>query len=43
MRDLRIVLLLLAVAVGAQACILFVPVGPGWDGYHHHRHHDDWR
>jgi hypothetical protein len=38
MRYLRIVLLLLAVTVGTQACIFFVPV----DGGGHHRHHD-WR
>jgi hypothetical protein len=38
MRYLRIVLLLLAVTVGTQACI-FVPVGGG--GGHHHRHHHD--
>jgi hypothetical protein len=41
MRYLRIVLLLLAVTVGTQACI-FVPVGGG-DGGHHHHHRDDWR
>ena len=40
MRYLRIVLLLLAVTVGTQACI-FVPVGGG--GGHHHRRHDDQR
>jgi hypothetical protein len=34
MRYLRIALLLLAVTVGTQACILFVPVGGG--GHHHH-------
>lgn len=39
MRYLRIMLLLLAVTVGAQACI-FVPVGGG--GGHHHRHHRGW-
>jgi len=39
MRYLRIVLLLLAVTVGTQACI-FVPVGGG--GGHHHRRHHDW-
>jgi hypothetical protein len=37
MRYLRVVLLLLAVTIGTQACI-FVPVGGG--GGHHHR---DWR
>jgi hypothetical protein len=39
MRYLRIMLLLLAVTVGTQACI-FVPVGGG--GGHHHRHHRGW-
>jgi hypothetical protein len=39
MRYLRILLLLLAVTIGAQACI-FVPVGGG-GGYHHH-HHRGW-
>lgn len=39
MRYLRILLLLLAVTIGAQACI-FVPVGGG--GGHHHRHHRGW-
>jgi hypothetical protein len=34
MRYLRIALLLLAVTLGTQACILLVPVGPGW-GQHH--------
>ena len=34
MRDVKIVLLLLAVTFGAQACILPVPVGGGW--HHHH-------
>ena len=38
MRHLRIVSLLLAVTLGAQACILPVPVGGGW-----HHHHHDWR
>jgi hypothetical protein len=42
MRYLRIVLLLLAVTVVTQACIVPVPIGPGWGGHHHH-HHDDWR
>jgi hypothetical protein len=37
MRYLRVVLLLLAVAIGTQACI-FVPVGGGGG----HRHHHDW-
>lgn len=37
MRYLRIALLLLAVTIGTQACIVPVPVGPGW----HHRH--GWR
>jgi hypothetical protein len=37
MRYLRIALLLLAVTVGTQACVLLVPGGPGW-----HRHHG-WR
>jgi len=37
MRYLRVVLLLLAVTIGAQACI-FVPVGGGGG----HRHHHDW-
>jgi hypothetical protein len=34
MRYLRIALLLLAVTLGTQACIVPVPVGPGW--HHHH-------
>ena len=34
MRYLRIALLLPTVTVGTQACILLVPVGPGW--HHHH-------
>ena len=38
MRYLKIGLLLLAVILGAQACILPVPVGGG--GWHHHHH---WR
>jgi hypothetical protein len=42
MRDLRIAVLLLLVAVGTEACIVPVPVGPGWGGHHPH-HHDDWR
>ena len=42
MRYLRIALLLLAVAVGTQACI-FVPVPVGGGGGHHHHHRDDWR
>lgn len=37
MRYLRILLLLLTVTIGAQACI-FVPVG----GDGGHRHHHDW-
>ena len=37
MRYLKITMLLLA--VGAQACIIPVPVGGG-GGHHHHRH--DW-
>jgi len=37
MRYLRILLLLLAVTIGAQSCI-FVPVGGGGG----HRHHHDW-
>jgi hypothetical protein len=41
MRHLRIVLLLLAVTVGTQACI-FVPVGGG-GGWHHRHHHEDQR
>ena len=40
MRYLRIILLLVAVTVGTQACI-FVPIG-GSGGHHHHRH-DGWR
>jgi hypothetical protein len=46
MRYVRIVLLLLAVTVGTQACIVPVPVGPGGGHHHqrHHRHHHDgWR
>jgi hypothetical protein len=39
MRYLRIVLLLMAVTFGTQACILLVPVGGG--GGHHH--HGGWR
>ena len=39
MRYLKIVMLLLAVTVGAQACIIPVPVGGG-DGGPHRRHHD---
>jgi hypothetical protein len=35
MRYLRIMLLLLAVTFGTQACILFVPVGVGGGGHHH--------
>jgi hypothetical protein len=35
MRYLRIMLLLMAVTVGTQACILLVPVGGG--GCHHHQ------
>jgi hypothetical protein len=35
MRYLRIMLLLMAVTFGTQACILFVPVGGG-GGHHHH-------
>jgi hypothetical protein len=46
MRYVRIVLLLLAVTIGTQACIVPVPVGPG-GGHrhhrHHHHHHDGWR
>jgi hypothetical protein len=37
MRYLRILLLLLAVTIGTQACI-FIPVGGGGG----HRHHHDW-
>ena len=40
MRYLKIVLLLLGVTVGTQACIIPVPVGGG--GGHRH-HHDEWR
>jgi hypothetical protein len=40
MRYLKIVMLLLAVTVGTQACIIPVPIGGG-DGGHHH-HHNDW-
>jgi hypothetical protein len=40
MRYLKIVMLLLAVTVGTQACIIPVPIGGG-DGGHHH-HHRDW-
>jgi hypothetical protein len=40
MRYLRIVLLLVAVTVGTQACI-FVPIGGS--GGHHHDRHDGWR
>jgi hypothetical protein len=39
MRYLKIVMLLLAVMVGTQACIIPVPIGGG-GGHHHHRH--DW-
>ena len=42
MRYLRIVLLLLAVTIGAQACI-FVPFPVGGGGRGEHRHHDVWR
>jgi hypothetical protein len=35
MRYLRIMLLVLAVTFGTQACILFVPVGGGGGGHHH--------
>jgi len=37
MRYLRILLLLLAVTIGTQACI-FIPVGGGGG----HRHHHGW-
>jgi hypothetical protein len=41
MRYLKIVMLLLAVTVGTQACIFIpVPIGGGDGGHHHHRH--DW-
>jgi hypothetical protein len=40
MRYLRIVMLLLAVTVGIQACIVPIPVGPG-GGHRHDR--DGWR
>jgi hypothetical protein len=40
MRYLKIVLLLLGVTVGTQACIIPIPVGGG-GGHRHHR--DDWR
>jgi hypothetical protein len=36
MRYLKIVMLLLAVTVGTQACIIPVPIGGG-DGGHHHQ------
>jgi hypothetical protein len=39
MRYLKIVMMLLAVTVGTQACIIPVPIGDG-GGHHHHRH--DW-
>jgi hypothetical protein len=39
MRYLRVALLLLAIAVGTQACFI-VADGPG-RGWHHHHH--DWR
>jgi hypothetical protein len=42
MRYLRVVLLLLVVTFVTQACIVPVPVGPGWGGHHRHHHHDDW-
>ena len=43
MRYWRVVLLLLAVTIGTQACVFVpVPVGGGGHGWHH-RHHDDWR
>jgi hypothetical protein len=41
MRYLKIVMLLLAVTVGTEACIIIpVPIGGGGGGHHHHRH--DW-
>jgi len=40
MRYLKIVMLLLAVTVGTQACIIPVPIGGGDGGHNHHRH--DW-
>ncbi len=40
MRYLKILMLLLAVTVGTQACIIPVPIGGGDGGRHHHRH--DW-
>lgn len=42
MRYLTMAVLLLAVALGTQACIIPVPVGGDGGGHHHHRH-DDWR
>lgn len=42
MRYMRILLLLLAVTIGTQAC-LFVPVPIGGGGHGGHRHHDGWR
>ena len=38
MRRLGFVVLLLAVAIGTQSCVVFVP-DYGW----HHHHHDVWR
>jgi hypothetical protein len=35
MRYLSILLLVLAVTFGTQACILFVPIGGGGGGHHH--------
>jgi hypothetical protein len=43
MRYLKIALILLAVVVGTQACIL-VPIPVPGDGGHHHHHRDrGWR
>ena len=42
MRYWTMAVLLLAVTLGTQACIIPVPVG-GDDGEHHHHRHDDRR
>jgi hypothetical protein len=40
MRYLTMAVLLLAVTLGTQACIIPVPVGDDDGGHHHHRHDD---
>ena len=42
MRYLKIALLLVAVVIGTQACIL-VPIPVPVDGGHHHHHDRGWR